>query len=87
MNKEFIIECMDIIDQIKLHSIVGITKYNEELRYQVVYNKENENYELLCLDEENAIWDDGETIKDIKELLVCDSIVNRYEKIRLIEEE
>jgi len=87
MNKNFIIECMDIIDQIKLHSIVGITKYNEELRYQVVYNKENENYELLCLDEENAIWDDGETIKDIKELLVCDSIVNRYEKIRLIEEE
>ena len=87
MNKNFIIECIDIIDQIKLHSIVGITKYNEELRYQVVYNKENENYELLCLDEENAIWDDGETIKDIKELLVCDSIVNRYEKIRLIEEE
>ena len=87
MNKNFIIECIDIIDQIKLHSIVGITKYNEELRYQVVYNKENENYELLCLDEENAIWDDGETIKDIKELLACDSIVNRYEKIRLIEEE
>ena len=87
MNKNFIIECIDIIDQIKLHSIVGITKYNEELRYQVVYNKENENYELLCLDEENAIWDDGETIKDIKELLMCDSIVNRYEKIRLIKEE
>ena len=87
MNKDFIIECMDIINQIKLNSIVGITKYNEELRYQVVYNKENENYELLCLDEENAIWDDGETIKDIKELLMCDSIVNRYEKIRLIEEE
>jgi len=87
MNKDFIIECMDIIDQIKLHSIVAITKYNEELRYQVVYNKENENYELLCFDEENAIWDDGETIKDIKELLMCDSIVNRYEKIRLIEEE
>jgi len=37
MNKNFIIECMDIIDQIKLHSIVGITKYNEELRYQVEY--------------------------------------------------
>jgi len=86
MNKDFIIECMDIINQIKLNSIVGITKYNEELRYQVVYNKENENYELLCLDEENAIWDDGETIKDIKEILVCDSIVNRYEKIRLVEE-
>jgi len=28
-----------------------------------------------------------ETIKDIKELLACDSIVNRYEKIRLMEEE
>ena len=87
MNKDFIIDCIDIIDQIKLHSIVVITKYDEELRYQVVYNKENKNYELLCLDEENAIWDDGETIKDIKELLACDSIVNRYEKIRLIEEE
>ena len=86
MNKDFIIECMDIINQIKLNSIVGITKYNEELRYQVVYNKENENYELLCLDEENAIWDDGETIKDIKVLLVYDAIVNRYEKIKLMEE-
>ena len=39
MNKQFIIECIDIVEQIKQNSIVTITKDNEELKYQLKYMK------------------------------------------------
>jgi len=85
MNKNFIMECFDIIDKIKLNSIVAIEKEDTEMRYKLIYN-EYEWYELLCLDEENAIWDDGDTIKDIKEHLLCSAIRCSYQKIRLVKE-
>ena len=88
MNKEFIIECIDIIEQIKQNSIVAITKDNEELKYQV--NCINEygytEWELTCLDEENAIWDCNDTLEDIKESLVCNAVRSSYQKIRFVKE-
>jgi len=87
MNKNFIIECIDIIEQIELHSIIAITKDNEELKYQLKYDEEFKDFNLDCLDKENEIWDFGDTIEDIKESLVCDAVRSKYQKIRLVEKE
>ena len=87
MNKEFIIECIDIIEQIKLNSIVAITKDNETLKYQVKYDEEFKDFNLECLDKENELWDFGNTIKNVKKWLVCDAVRSKYQKIRLVEEE
>ena len=84
MNKKFIIECIDIIERIKLNSIIAITKDNEELKYKLIYDESGEYYELLCLDEKDAIWDDGNTIKEIKEGLVYNAVKSIYQKIRLL---
>jgi len=86
MNKEFIIECIDIIEQIELNSIIAITKDDEELKYQVNCVNEYDyiEWELTCLDEENAIWDCNDTLEDIKEGLVCGAVRGMYQKIRLV---
>ena len=84
MNKEFLNECFDIIEQIKLGSIIGITRDDEESKYRLDYIKEYEEFELIDLDEEDAIWNDGDTIEEIKEDLMCSAIWNRFQKIRLI---
>jgi len=84
MNKEFIIECIDIINKIQLHSIIAITKDNEELKYQVKYDEEFKDFNLECLDKENEIWDFGNTIENVKEELVCDAVKEKYQKLRLI---
>jgi len=87
MNKEFIIECIDIIEQIKLNSIIAITKDDEELKYQLKYDEEFKDFNLECLDKENELWDFGNTIKNVKKWLVCDAVRSKYQKIRLVEEE
>ena len=87
MNKNFIMECIDIIEQIELDSIITITKDNEELKYQLKYDEEFKDFNLECLDKENEIWDFGETIENIKESLACDAVSGKYQKIRLVEEE
>jgi len=84
MNKEFIIECIDIVEQIELNSIVAITKDNEELKYQLKYDEEFKDFGLECLDEENVIWDFGDTVENVKENLVCDAVKGKYQKIRLV---
>ena len=86
MNKNFIIECMDIVEQIKLNSIVAITKDGEELKYQVKYDEEFKDFNLECLDKENEIWDFGDTIENVKKGLVCNAVRSKYQKIRLVEE-
>ena len=87
MNKKFIIECINIVEQIELNSIVTITKDNEELKYQLKYDEEFKDFNLECLDEKDAIWDFGETIENVKEGLVCDAVRYKYQKIRLIKED
>jgi len=84
MNKKFIIECIDIIEQIKLNSIVTITEDNEELKYQVKYDEAYKDFILEYLDRENEIWDFGSTIESIKKGLVCDAVKEKYQKIRLM---
>jgi len=87
MDKEFIIKCIDVINKIELHSIIAITKDNKEQKYQVNCTCEYDytEWELTCLDEENAIWDCNETLDDIKEDLLCGAIRGSYQKIRLKE--
>ena len=87
MNKKFIIECIDIVEQIELNSIVAIIVDDEELKYQLKYDEEFKDFNLDCLDKENEIWDFGDTIEDIKESLVCDAVRSKYQKIRLVEKE
>jgi chaperone required for assembly of F1-ATPase len=87
MNKEFLNECFDVIEQIKLGSIIEITEDNEDngkSKYRLDYIKEDEIFELTDLDEKYTIWGDGETIEDIKEDLMCSAIWNRFQKIRLL---
>jgi len=84
MNKNFIIECINIIEQIKLNSIIVITKDDEEFKYQLKYDEEFKDFGLECLDEKDTIWDFGETIENVKEGLVCDAIKSKYHKIRLV---
>jgi len=86
MNKEFIINCIDIIEQIKLNSIVAITVDNEELKYQLKYDEEFNDFNLECLDKENELWDFSDTIENVKKWLVCDAVRGIYQKIRLVEE-
>ena len=43
-----------------------------------------DGFELLCLDEEDSIWSDGDTIQEIKEDLVCSAVRNNLQKIRII---
>ena len=83
MNKNFIMECIDIIEQIELDSIITITKDNEELKYQLKYDEEFKDFNLECLDKENEIWDFGDTLENVKEWLVCNAVRNKYQKIRL----
>jgi len=83
MNKEFLNECFDIIEQIKLGSIIEITREEKSLKYQLIEG-ECDEFELICLDEEDAIWNDGDTIEEIKEDLMCSAIWNRFQKIRLL---
>jgi len=87
MNKEFLNECFDVIEQIKLGSIIEITEDNEDngkSKYRLDYIKEDEIFELTDLDEKYTIWGDGETIEDIKEDLMWDAIKGRVQKIILI---
>ena len=87
MNKEFLNECFDVIEQIKIGSIIEITEDNEDndkSKYRLDYIKEDEIFELTDLDEEDAIWNDGDTIEEIKEDLVCSAIRSRFQKIILI---
>ena len=84
MNKNFIIECINIIEQIKLNSIIVITKDDEEFKYQLKYDEEFKDFGLECLDEENVIWDFGDTVENVKEGLVCDVVKSKYQKIRLV---
>lgn len=83
MNKEYINECIDIIEQIKFGSIIEITKDEQSLRFKMTEGID-EAFELACLSEEDTIWNDGETIEEIKEDLLCSAIRNRYQKIRLV---
>lgn len=84
MNTEFIIVCINIVEKIKLNSIVAITKGEEKLKYQLNYVKEYEMFELTCLDEEDTIWNDGNSIEEIKEDLICSAIRGMYQGIELI---
>ena len=84
MNKKFIIECIDIVEQIELNSIVAIIVDDEELKYQLKYDEEFKDFNLECLNEEDTIWDFGETIENVKESLVCDAVKGKYQKIRLM---
>jgi len=84
MNKNFIIECIDIIEQIELHSIIAITKDNEELKYQLKYDEEFNDFNLECLDKENELWDFSDTIENVKKWLVCDAVRGKFQKIRLV---
>ena len=84
MNKEFLNECLDVIEQIKLGSIIEITIDNEKSKYRLDYIKEHEGYELTDLDEDDSVWDDGDTIEEIKEDLMWWVIKGRFQKIRLI---
>ena len=83
MNKEYINECIDIIEQIKFGSIIEITKDKQSLKFKMIEGID-EAFELVCLSEEDTIWNDGETIEEIKEDLLCSAIRNRYQKIRLV---
>jgi len=84
MNKEFLDECFDVIEQIELGSIVEITIDNEKSKYRLDYIKEYEGFELTDLDEDDSVWDDGDTIEEIKEDLMWWVIKGRFQKIRLI---
>jgi len=87
MNKNFIIECIYIVEQIELNSIVAITVDNKELKYQLKYDEEFKDFNLECLDKENELWDFGDTIENVKKWLVCDAVRGKYQKIRLVEDD
>jgi len=84
MNKEFLNECFDVIEQIKLGSIIEITSKYEKSKYRLDYIEEYEEFELTDLNKSNTIWNDGDTIEQIKEDLMFSAIKNHFQKIRLI---
>jgi len=85
MNKDLIYKTINIIDRLKLDSIVEITKDEKTNRYQLKISEySHDEYELLCLTEEDAIWNDGETIEDIKKDLVCCAVKGCFQDINII---
>ena len=83
MNKLYIDKYFNIIDQIKYNSIIKITKDGQSLKFKMTEGIDAP-FELLCLDEEDTIWDDGDTIEEIKESLMCSVIKNRLQDIIII---
>jgi len=85
MNREYIINLIDEINKIKLGSIVEITRDNEKHKYKVQYETDYDDIELVSIDEKNTIWGScGETIKGLKEDILCGGIYNRYQKITVL---
>ena len=87
MNKEYIINLIDEINKIELGSIVTITREDNDgaHRYKVEYDEEYNDMELISLEEEDAIWGtNSETIKEIREELLCHGIRGDYDKLEVL---
>lgn len=85
MDRNLIYKTIDIVDHLKLNSIIEITKNRETHKYQLKTSEySHDEYELLCLTEKDAIWNDGETIEDIKESLVCCAVRGYFQDINII---
>lgn len=83
INKELVNKIMDIAEHIYLGTQVEITKDDETNTYEV----RDDGYgciELVCLTEENAIWNDAEFIDDLREDLICSAVRGHYQDIRLV---
>lgn len=86
MNKNYIINLIDKINAIEINSIVTIIRKDDTHKYQVQYDNEFEDIELICLDEEDTIWGThGDTIEELKEDLLCDGIKGRYLDLEVLE--
>ena len=85
MDKNHITKLMDEINKIELGSIVEITRDNESHKYEVKYDPEYEEIDLISLEEEDTIWgSNGETIDEVRQDLLCGLIKNRYQNIVVI---
>ena len=85
MNKEYIINLIDEINKLQLGSIVEITKDSKTHKYEVKEDNDFEDIELINLEEENTIWgSSGDTIEEVKEILLADGIRDRYQEINVI---
>lgn len=88
MDKDYIINLIDEINKIELGTIVEITKYDETHKYEVKYDPNFEDIELISLDEKDSIWGScGETIEEVRSDLLCGGIREHYQSITIVEEE
>lgn len=82
MDKDYINNLIDEINKIEFNSIVEITQEGKPHKYEVKYDYDLEEIELISLEEKYTIYGtSGEIIKELKENLLCDGIWGSYQKI------
>jgi hypothetical protein len=87
INKNLILKTLDLVDKIKVGSIIEITKDDETNKFQLRDESEYtyNGFELVCITEEDAIWNDYDSLDDIKAELICDAVKNFLQDINILQ--
>jgi hypothetical protein len=83
INKDLIIKTIDIAENINLGTKINITKDDDVDIYEV----KQDGYdwlELVCLTEDDAIWNDAENLEDLREELIHSAVSGNFQDIELV---
>jgi hypothetical protein len=82
IHKNLILKTIDVVDRMEQTDIIEIVREGQLNKYQFIYDEFYEEFELVCITEEDAIWNDGyESFNDLQEDLVRSAVKGDFEDI------
>lgn len=84
IHKDLILKVIDVVEKINQSSIIEIIKDGESNKYQFKISEwSDNNFELVCLTDEDTIWNDYDSFNDMKEDLICNAVRGRFQDINI----